>query len=175
MKALVLAAAMLPAPAFAQSQMHAGHTATAPMPAEPGQGGFGAMAEIVEILRSDDDTDWSRVDLRRLRAHLQDMDALMTELAVSEQEVPGGLEMTVERSSQGADAAWRMVPAHGPVLSAETGWTSEVTVGDDMIVWTVTDATDADEIRALGFFGLMATGNHHPAHHLALARGEIPH
>ena len=165
MKHLILIAA-LPTGAFAQSHDHA-----AAAPTEAGQGGFAALAEVVEILAKDPLTDWSRVDIDGLRLHLQDMDALVTEVEVSRAEVPEGLVLTIARTSPGTEAAWRMVPAHAPVLAAETGWTSTAEVTEDVLTWTVTDPAGADQIRALGFFGLMATGNHHAAHHLALARG----
>jgi hypothetical protein len=34
------------------------------------------------------------------------------------------------------------------------------------------DAAVVARIRGLGFIGLMATGDHHTAHHMALARGD---
>ncbi|WP_370313075.1 hypothetical protein [Sagittula sp.] len=171
MKTLSILLTCLPLAANAQS--HAGHDMHAPSaaPKEAGQGGFAALAEITDLLRADPTTDWSQVNLGRLRLHLQDMDQLVTELQVSETDVPEGLQMTIDLAGPAAGAARRMVPAHGPVLAAETGWNSDVTVGEDSIVWAVTDAAAADQIRGLGFFGLMATGNHHPAHHLAIARG----
>ncbi|MBV2360862.1 hypothetical protein KUH32_13930 [Thalassococcus sp. CAU 1522] len=142
---------------------------------EPGQGAFAAIAEIVALLRTDPATDWSRVDIAALRLHLQDMNTVALTLVVSEDAVPDGLRMTVADGAPGADAAQRMVPAHAAVLAAETGWRSEVEIGARGLVWIVTDPEEAAAIRALGFFGLLATGNHHPAHHLALARGDPMH
>lgn len=69
----------------------------------------------------------------------------------------------------------RMVPAHAPVLAAETGWNSVARDDGTELVWRVTSTSDEVKIRALSFFGLMATGNHHREHHLALARGQAPH
>ena len=37
------------------------------------------------------------------------------------------------------------------------------------------ETTVSTQIRALGFFGLLATGAHHQAHHLAIARGGGAH
>jgi hypothetical protein len=34
------------------------------------------------------------------------------------------------------------------------------------------DAAAVAKLRGLGFIGLMVSGDHHPAHHLALARGD---
>jgi hypothetical protein len=68
-----------------------------------------------------------------------------------------------------------MVPAHAPVLAAETGWQSSVTEGSGGLVWTVAAPEDEAQIRALGFFGLMALGDHHRDHHLGLATGSVQH
>jgi len=171
-------------PAQAQTQHNmAGHTdqmnhATpgAPVqvntgPQEPGQGAFAAIAEIVKILGNDPATDWSRVDIAALRDHLLDMDLLITDTKVVTTPIAGGLEMSVSASG----ASGRMVPAHGPVLAGETGWLSSQTQQGDTIKWRVTSPDDEAKIRALGFFGLMATGDHHRAHHLAIATGTSPH
>jgi hypothetical protein len=34
---------------------------------------------------------------------------------------------------------------------------------------------DAAKLRGLGFFGVLALGMHHQAHHLMIARGQSPH
>jgi hypothetical protein len=52
---------------------------------------------------------------------------------------------------------------------------TELVDGVRLIV-TVADPSDTAavaKIRALGFIGLMATGDHHAAHHMALARGDV--
>lgn len=167
---------MVPFGARAQSSQHdhAGHMAGAGTvrPLEPGNDAFGALAEIVAFLRADPATDWSQVDIAGLRAHLRDMEALF-ELENAEQaDTAAGVVLTIPTDQPGGDAAGRMVPAHAPVLAGETGWSSQVTVEDGIIEWVVEDPRDSAQIRALGFFGLMAVGNHHPAHHLALASGQ---
>ena len=54
--------------------MMPGGTPTATgVPTLPGQDAFGAIAEIVRLLDADPQTDWSQVDLERLRQHLIDM------------------------------------------------------------------------------------------------------
>lgn len=177
MKTLIAAMLLLPVGAMAQTHDHSGHSATMQqaMPTEGGQGAFAALAEIVALLSADPHTDWSQVDIGALRQHLQDMNQLVLNVSVTETPVPGGLQMTISRQSPGAEAAWRMVPAHGPVVASETGWNSIVQVNDDTLIWTVSAEGAEDQIRGLGFFGLMATGNHHPAHHLALAKGQPMH
>ncbi|KAA2312249.1 hypothetical protein DL237_18090 [Pseudooceanicola sediminis] len=129
------------------------------------------------MLRADPVTDWGNVNIDALRAHLVDMNALVLSGAVETEQRPNGLAMRVSLTGPAGDAARRMVPAHGPVLAAETGWTSDVEFGVEALLWTVTDPVGkyASQIQALGFFGLMATGDHHRAHHIAIARGETTH
>lgn len=179
MKRLAFVLVLLPAAASAQmdGHVHAGHMTgmNEAIATEGGQGAFAALAEIVALLSADPNTDWSKVDIGALRLHLQDMDQLALAVKAVEESIPGGLRVTISRDSPGAEAAWRMVPEHAPVLTAETGWQSDVDVQDDRIVWTVTSDTATAQVRALGLFGLMATGNHHPAHHLGIARGAAAH
>jgi hypothetical protein len=153
--------------------MHGG--AEQAMPTEPGQGAFAAIAEIVAMLAADPATDWQAVDITTLRDHLVDMDLLVTETQVTAREVADGLEMTIAVPDRSRSAALRMVPEHAPFLADETGWKSRVTDAGDALVWTVTDPQATAQIRALGFFGLMATGNHHHQHHLAIATGRMVH
>lgn len=154
--------------------MHSGGQQTSGL-SEPGQGAFAALAEVVMVLRSDPSTDWSKVDIGALRAHLVDMDNLVTRTSVETSEIDNGLEMQVSLGGDGGDAARRMVPAHAPVLAAETGWSSTVTLEEDAVVWRVSDPKDAGIIRALGFYGLMALGDHHRVHHLGIATGAMAH
>lgn len=171
MKRIVCVLALLAAtPSSAQQHSHGGS-----VPQEFGQAAFAAMAEIVALLRADPRTDWTQVDLAALRSHLQDMDALILRSVAEERPSADGLVITIDATALGAEAAFRMVPAHAPVLAAETGWLSTVKTGPDRLIWTVEDPQAAAQIRALGFTGLMAIGNHHPAHHLALASGRDPH
>ena len=164
----------MPDPA-AMHTMPAGHMDAAQKPSEPGQGAFAAISEIAAMLAADPDTDWALVDITALRDHLRDMDMLVTETQVSAVPVPAGLQNTISTGEPNGAAALRMVPAHGPVLAAETGWLSDLQTTENQLIWTVTSPTDSDRIRALGFFGLMATGDHHRQHHLAIARGEPVH
>ncbi|MBC7152764.1 MAG: hypothetical protein H5U22_25650 [Rhizobium sp.] len=160
---------------------HAGHVIAAPgasgVPSEPGDGSFAAIIEIVGMLSADPDTIWTRVDIDGLREHLVDMNQLVVGASVRSERLPDGLRMRIDTSGRPGEAASRMVPAHAPFLAAETGWQSKVARDGDEVVWTVTavDTGAVARIQALGFFGLMATGDHHRAHHLALARGQSAH
>lgn len=146
-------------------------------PQEPGNGAFAAISEIVALLATDPTTDWSRVDIDGLREHLVDMNALALGADVVTEATADGLRMTIVTAGPPGAAAERMVPAHAPVLEAEMGWSSKVDAEGHAIVWTVRSSEpDAVlRIKALGFFGLMATGDHHPEHHLAIAKGFPEH
>lgn len=146
-------------------------------PAEIGQGAFAAIAEIVDMLREDPATDWSAVNIGALQAHLQDMAMLTLHAAPAAERIPGGLSLRIPLSGPAAGAVRRMLPAHAPMVAAETGWTSAVTLSESEAQWRITapDAAGEAQIRALGFFGLMAVGGHHRAHHLAIATGRDPH
>lgn len=174
------------APVFAQTTAHShvegmSHdelqvpVAAAVLPEEPGQGAFAAISEIVTMLTADPATDWSKVNITGLRNHLVDMDDLIGESVATLRYIPGGLEITLDLGAPGNDAASRMVPAHAPFVQADAGWASIVSMNGDMLVWTVTSDADETQIRGLGFFGLMATGDHHRAHHLGMARGTMLH
>ena len=145
------------------------------IPTEPGQGAFAAVSEIVAMLEADPDTDWTTVNIPALSEHLVDMDMLITNAEVTTVDVEHGIEMTISLSGLGGGAASRMVPAHGPVLGGETGWDSTVEMTDTTATWLVVSADNVDQIRALGFFGLMATGDHHRAHHIGMAKGAMVH
>ena len=112
-------------------------------PKLPGDDTFGALAEIVEILRSDPGTDWSSVSITALRDHLLEMDAVASGPVPETTAIERGLAMTITLGSPAGDAAARMVPAHAPVLADETGWRSEVErSGDDLII-TLQDGADS--------------------------------
>jgi hypothetical protein len=57
------------------------------------------------------------------------------------------------------------------------GWVVRAEPVATGVVLTVTadDPRQALRLRGLGFIGIMAQGNHHQMHHLAMARGEFSH
>ena len=181
MKRIVMTAAIVAAiasTAAAQSgHTHSGaHSSTTSSAlVEPGQGAFAAVAEVVALLRHSPETDWGQVDIEGLRAHLVDMDMLVKHAETEPTLLDDGLEMRVRLTGDGGGAVSRMVPAHAPVLAAETGWISTVLQDGDTLVWTVRSKANARQIQALGFFGLMAVGDHHREHHLGIATGRGMH
>ena len=111
---------------------------------EPGQGAFAALSEVVRVLEADSSTDWTKVDLTGLRAHLVDMDRLVMNAVVTETDLPDGISAIATGDMTTIATLQCMVP-----VVART--------------------------KGLGFFGLMASQDHHRAHHLMMARGEDAH
>jgi hypothetical protein len=155
------------------------HRGMAKGPTRPGQDAFGAIQEIVELLSADPATDWSKVNIEALRGHLIDMNEVTLNAQVASKPVEGGLEMVVTGAGRTSDAIQRMVPAHAQEVtqSGLNGWTARTEKLDGGVRLTVTaaDAKEAARIRGLGFIGVMASGSHHQAHHLAMAKGELAH
>jgi hypothetical protein len=57
------------------------------------------------------------------------------------------------------------------------GWSAKTESLSNGVLLTVTssDPQQVQHIRGLGFIGFMASGSHHQAHHLAMAKGEFVH
>jgi hypothetical protein len=173
-RALALAACLIPNLACAQQaqtggmdhkmhmQMMGGQAAGATVPGEPGQGAFAAIQEIVAILEADPDTDWSKVDIDALRAHLVDMNAVTLATDVKSEPVAGGTRFFVTGSGAVQDSVRRMVKAHAAAMNEVDGWrfvASDIDGGESLTVWP--PAKDVAKLRGLGFFGLITLGMHH--------------
>ena len=158
-----------------QHHKHAVHNAGALT--EPGQGAFAALSEIVVRLESDPETDWSQINLTALRNHLVDMDLLITDTVATQTELENGLRIEVTGNQRAIAAAQRMVPAHAEFLRDVEDWTIDVTRGDNSVTMVVTaDAKRmVSKIKALGFYGLMASQDHHRGHHWGMALGGSAH
>ena len=167
--------------AEAHSHGHSGHAAmgsAAPAPlAEVGQSTFAALAETVAALTADPETDWSQVDVDALREHLVSMDRLVLDAAVDTDILGDGYRFTVSGDGRTRQAIHEMVPAHATVLTAQTAWEVEAerTPEGAMLIVRSDDPDARQRIGALGFFGLMATGDHHRPHHWALVNGQPMH
>jgi hypothetical protein len=145
---------------------------------QAGQGAFAAIAEVVRLLEADPATDWSRVDLERLRQHLIDMDDVVLRSTVRRTDVPGGARFVVTGRGRTVGAIQRMTRAHLAMLGSEGPYRGTVVARADGAVLTITAAAPADSaiatrIRGLGFVGLLTVGDHHARHHLLLARGGL--
>ena len=144
------------------------------IPEQAGQAGFAAIAEIVQILSASPDTDWAKVNVNALRAHLVDMDRLIMGAVVQEMPIDGGMRFTVNGQGEVLRAIQRMVPAHTAELHKMTEYKATANKTDKGVVMEVTGQDDKTmlKIKGLGFFGLMATGSHHQPHHLMMATGQ---
>lgn len=170
-------------PAAAQ---HTGHDAARGVPRQDaplnanlgGQAAFAAISEVVRLLMSDSTTDWSKVDLERLRQHLIDMDEVTLRARVEQTPVPGGLRIEVRGTGRTRDAIRSMVRDHAAMMQSEGAMRSETAESADGAIVTVTAADTRDtrleqRIRALGFIGWLTLQDHHAAHHVAIARGTM--
>jgi hypothetical protein len=180
--AVVMAGLAVAAPAAAQTttmdhsqHMAMGGMAMAPV-SEPGQGAFAAIAEIVAALEADPATDWSAVDIDALRAHLVDMDLVTTRATATAEETDGGMRFTVTGAGDVAGAVQRMVLAHAAIMDGVNGWhlAAQEVAGGAVLEVLVPEA-DRAKLRGLGFFGVLALGMHHQAHHWMMATGTNPH
>lgn len=144
------------------------------MPTEPGQGAFATIQEIVSILTNDYATDWDKVDINALREHLIDMDEVALRANATTRVYDDKIVFIVTGTGRTLKAIQAMVPAHSMVLSRTTAWDIKSELTETGAIMTVTADKPAalKVVKALGFFGVMATGAHHQAHHLAMARGE---
>jgi hypothetical protein len=157
------------------SSMMSAETSGAPV-SEPGQGAFAAIAEIVAQLESDPHTDWNTVDIRGLREHLRDMDLVTIDAVAEAEEIDGGMRFTVTGTADVAPSIRRMTLAHADVMGGINDWKYEAQEIDDGAMITVmVPPQDMAKIKALGFFGMMASGTHHQEHHWMMASGQNPH
>ena len=143
-------------------------------PIEPGQGAFASVAEIVAILTNDPTTDWDKVDINALREHLIDMDELILKASATTKVHGDKIVFTVTGSGRTLQAIRTMVPAHSGVLDKTTAWNVVGEATDTGAVMTILSKNQMalKVVKALGFYGVMATGAHHQPHHLAMAKGD---
>jgi hypothetical protein len=160
-------------------EMHARHAAQMgdAALAMPGQDAFGAVQEIVRKLEADPNTDWSKVDLDALRQHLIDMNEVALRADAEAKPIEGGLAIAVTGSGRTLAAIQRMVPAHAQEINGLNGWIAKATTLPNGVLLTVisNDPKAVPRIRGLGFIGILVSGSHHQAHHLAMAKGEFSH
>lgn len=170
----------MPHGAMHGSMQHHQHTA-GPMagaaPIRPGQEAFGAIAEIIRILDADPKTDWSKVDVERLRQHLIDMNEVVLRSEAKQTPVPGGLAMEITGTGRTEQAIRAMVVPHARELDRMPAYAAKTETIPGGVRLTVTaknpdDAKTVARLRGLGFAGLLTEGGHHGPHHVAMAKGE---
>ncbi len=169
----------MPQGAMPHDGMHQMHHSMGGGAMQPGQGAFGAMAEVVRTLESDPDTDWSKVNMEVLRQHLIDMDEVVLHSSVRATQVPAGLSIDITGTGRTAQSIRAMLIPHTAELDAMPAWSAKVEPIPDGVRMIVVardpaDAKTVARIRGLGFAGLLVQGGHHGPHHLAMAKGEMP-
>lgn len=143
----------------------------------PGNEIFGTIQEVVQKLEIDPNTDWSKVDLEALRQHLLDMKAFTEDVSViSQNPIENGIVIQVKPETERAIGALkRLFKMHPAMLKMEKGW--DMITKQDNNQWTITvttsDNSEVEEIRALGYIGLLAVGAHHQRHHWMIATGQM--
>ena len=154
---------------------HHEHHPAPDSPLEPGQAAFAALAEVVAILEADPSTDWTRVDLTRLRNHLVDMDEVLMRAEADSEVTSETVVVSYRGSGRTLDAIRRMIPAHAKMMNGHRGWQSAAASDSGGATWTLrtNSAEERARIKALGPFGLLTLGSHHGPHHLAMARGTM--
>ena len=184
MRALLCATILLvPSLVSAQDHQHTAgmvhptNGAATTLPTLAGQDAYAAVAEVVRILEADSTTDWSRVNLEALRQHLIDMNEVTLHSAARQTPIDGGLSIEVTGEGRALESIRRMMAAHTPMLDGLPDFAATTTVipnGARLIVRAENPADQrmVSKIRGLGFIGLLTVGEHHAAHHLALARGD---
>ena len=155
--------------------MTTAETSSTPV-SEPGQSAFAAIAEIVAQLESNPDTNWNTVDIKGLREHLRDMDVVTIDAVTVAKEIDGGMQFTVTGAADVEPSIRRMTLAHAAVMGGINGWeyTARKIDGGAMVT-VIVPPQDKAKIKALGYFGMMASGSHHQAHHWMMASGQNPH
>lgn len=140
---------------------------------QTGDAVFAAIQEIVGLLQSDPDTDWTLVNIDALHEHLVDMHHVSINSRVNSEPVDGGARYIVTGEGRTLEAIQRMVPAHARQMSMSSSWTAMTARRADGVTLVVTSDNDADvqRIRALGFMGFMVQGDHHQPHHAQMASG----
>ncbi len=144
---------------------------------EPGQSAFAAIQEIVALLESDADTDWTEVNIDGLRQHLIDMDNVTLRSEVTATDVPGGKRYLVTGPSSIRGSINRMINGHADTMDGVNGMSISVTSvpGGTLMTVMVSKPKDLSKLDGLGFIGFMTLGMHHQDHHLMVARGKDPH
>lgn len=144
-------------------------------PNVPGKGGdaLGSVQRMVGVLMADPETDWGEIRLTRLRDHLVDLNEIMMSARAEERDVDGGIEVTVGGSERTLAALRRVVPEHVRRMDGFRGWNIAIEdAGESLRVVIRSDKADEVEVvRAVGFFGFLASGVHHPENHLAVVKG----
>ncbi len=164
---------------MASHNQHTKQTPQLTVLSEAGNDAFGTIQEVISKLNNDPNTDWSKVNLEKLRKHLVDMNNMTLHVEViSQVDTENGLGVIVKPTTESSKKTLnRVFKVHPSQLKMETGWDMTVKTDNGKYILRITtvDKRDVSKIRGLGYIGLMAYGVHHQKHHWDMARGEDPH
>ncbi len=171
--------AVIPTAATAKFPTAATTTPSATPLKEAGNAIFGTLQETIKMLDANPETDWEKVDLEGLRQHLIDMENFTSGVDVlSNEKIAKGSKIVIRAKSKVAhDSLSRALKAHPSMMQSETGWTMGVEQNKERFTLTI-ETQKPEEItrlRALGYIGVMALGDHHQVHHWLMASGSNPH
>lgn len=133
------------------------------------------LAEILARLEADPATDWRRVDLEAVRAHLRDLDRVILAAEAEPRELVGGVELRVSGSDAASEAAiQRLLPAAAERLAAARRWrlATRPIEGGLLVEIRSRDPRETERIRASGLVALLVAAASDEAYLLDLARGE---
>ena len=174
---IVSVCCVLASASLAQDNMHMQQMGppTRVLPTESGQSAFAAIHEIVGMLEADPKTDWSKVNIDALRAHLIDMDNLTLHAKISYEPTAKGEHIHVSGDGDVRDSIQRMVVMHAAMAGDAPDWHMEASRAPDGADVNVVAKSPVglQKIKALGLIGMMAEGMHHARHHMMLATGTM--
>ncbi len=153
---------------------HGGMSGDHALPQEGGQAAFSALIEIVAMLEQDAETDWEKVDIDGLRAHLLDMNHMMLNTEATSTVTEGGqVQFDIQGNAASIASIHRMVPAHASYIEQSRGWEIAHELQDMGATLTIKANEEApiSQLKALGFYGFMSLDSHHQAHHIQMAKG----
>jgi len=148
---------------------------------EAGNDAYGTIQEVMYKLQANKNTNWAKVNLEALRLHLIDMYDMTFNVNVTKQEhIKNGLLVKVMPTTPRSSKALKKIfSAHSSVLEKESGFNMKINYDKGYDLYTIKITTNdkkrINELRGLGYIGLMAYGNHHQPHHWAIATGKNPH
>ena len=101
-------------PVFAEDAMpmDAPRQALQSLPTQSGQAAFAAIHEIVGILEANPKTDWSKVNIDALRAHLIDMENVTLRAKIAYEPLANGEHIHVSGDGEVRNSIQRMVMMH---------------------------------------------------------------
>ena len=144
------------------------------LPQEGGQAIYAAIIEVVALMEKDPETDWSKVNIDRLRTHLMDMNYLILDTeATTVVAADDEIQFDVLGNEESTPSVHRMIQAHSQFIAQKRGWTVEPKLYENGATVTiiVEDSSEIKRLKALGFYGFMSLDSHHQAHHYQIALG----